>query len=91
MQYLRREIHWQGVRHILSAANLKRGLMGRRRKFADRSEVRVILSSGGEILCTFQGNLFDLTENERALVTVLTNAIQKHKKLPEEATDAARV
>lgn len=62
--------------------------MSRGRQWADDSSVTVKLAAGGSINLAFRGNLFNLTEPERQLISALTDVIQKHEALNEDANGA---
>lgn len=55
--------------------------MSRRRKqWAEDSQIRIDLSAGAAILVSFTGNLFDLSAEERRLVSDLSITLQKFKE-----------
>lgn len=56
-----------------------------RRQWGEDSTVRIDLSSGGSITLTFKGNLFDMSADERQLITDLSNIIQKYQDSQVEA------
>jgi hypothetical protein len=53
--------------------------MSRRRQWGEDSTVTIDLSSGGSVTLTFKGNLFDLTADERRLISDLSSIIQKYR------------
>ena len=63
--------------------------MSGRRRWADDSSVTVKLSSGGSFTLAFKGNLFDLTEAERQLISALTDVIQKYEGAKQDAGSPA--
>jgi hypothetical protein len=59
-----------------------------RRRWASDSEVAVKLSAGASVTLTFKGNLFDLSPDERRLISDLTTVIQRHRDAAD--VDAAK-
>lgn len=53
--------------------------MSRRRQWGEDSTASIKLSAGAYVTLTFQGNLFDLTAEERELVSELSTVIQKYR------------
>lgn len=53
--------------------------MSRRRQWGEDSTASIELSSGGSLNLTFKGNLFDLSPDERKLISDLSAIIQKHR------------
>jgi hypothetical protein len=53
--------------------------MSRRRAWGEDSTVALKLSGGAFVELTFKGNLFDLTPDERRLVSDLSSTVQKFK------------
>ena len=50
-----------------------------RRQWGEGSTVILKFSEGGSVSLTFRGNLFDLSLDERRLVSDLSSVIQKYK------------
>ena len=50
-----------------------------RRQWGEDSTVRIDLSAGASVILAFRGNLFDLTPEERRLVSDLSATIQHYK------------
>lgn len=63
--------------------------MGNRRLWNDDSTACVKLSSNASLTLTFKGNLFDLTPDERRLLSALTDVIQKHEGAMKHDASAA--
>ena len=54
--------------------------MGRARQWGEDSTIRVNLSAGASVTLSFKGNLFDLSPEERTLVSDLSLTVQKYQK-----------
>jgi hypothetical protein len=50
-----------------------------RRQWGEDSTVRIDLSAGASVLLQFKGNLFDLTADERRLVSDLSLTVQRYR------------
>ena len=53
--------------------------MSRRRQWGEDSTVSLKLSAGATVELSFKGNLFDLTPDERRLVSDLSNIVQTYQ------------
>lgn len=59
-----------------------------RRQWGEDSTVRVELSQGASVTLSYKGNLFDLTQRERELITALSTVVQNFKAV-EDFREAA--
>jgi len=57
--------------------------MARGRQWGEDSTVCIKLSSGGSITLQFKGNLFDLTADERRVISDLSATIQRYREVLE--------
>jgi hypothetical protein len=58
--------------------------MSRRRQWGEDSTVSIDLSSGGSVSLSFKGNLFDLSADERKLISDLSAIIQQYRDAEQE-------
>ena len=54
--------------------------MARGKSWADDNTAQIKFAAGGSLTMAFRGNLFDLLPNERALITELSDVVQKFNK-----------
>jgi hypothetical protein len=80
MLRLRREIYRKGI----GGTNA----MSRKRQWGEDSTIRIDLAAGASVTLSFKGNLFDLTADERRLVSDLSLTVQKYKEGKDEDAKA---